>query len=147
MKRLLRCVAVILSLTIVFACPANAAETSTYASRYFDCYGAYIHVVEDNHMQIWFSVGGTAIMQRIGVSEIIIKRSSDGKNWSSVYYYYPEDNSSMMDYNSGNHNSYVPFYGTHGYYYKAYVTFHAKDSSGVGEASMYTEPVYIPVQN
>ena len=103
MKRMLRLIAVVLALVITLTLPVSAAGASTYASSYFVCYSTYIHEVEDNHLQIWYDVVGTAIMQRIGVSEIVIKRSSDNQNWSSVYYYYPEDNLSMIDTNTGSH--------------------------------------------
>lgn len=144
LKKTIRFVAVLLVLATLFAVPAQAAGTSVYASRYFVSYGTYIHVVEGNHLQIWFEMVGTDIMNKIGVSEIIIKRSSDNQNWTNVYWYYPEDYSSMMVSNEGDHVGYVPFYGTHGYYYKAYVTFYAKDSAGVGTICDYTDPVYIP---
>ena len=147
MKKTMRCIAVILALAIMLAVPAQATGISTYASRYFDSYGTYIYVVEGNHLQIWFDMAGTGIMQKIGVSEIVIKRSSDNRNWSSVYWYYPEDYPSMMDTNTGSHADYVPFFGTHGYYYKAYVTFYAKDSAGVGTICDYTQTVYIPPEN
>ncbi len=147
MKKTLRCVAVLLVLAMLLAVPTQAAGVSTYASRYFISYSTYIHVVEGNHLQIWFEVGGTNIMQKIGVSEIVIKRSTDNQNWTNVYWYYPEDNPSMMDTNTGDHMDYVPFFGTHGYYYKAYVTFYAKDSAGVGTICDYTQSVYIPPEN
>lgn len=147
MKKTWRCVAVLVVLAIMLAIPVQATGAGTYASRYFTQYSTYIHVVEGNHLQIWFDMVGTRTMQTIGVSEIIIKRSSDNRNWSNVYWYYPEDNSSMLDTNTIGHMGYVPFYGTHGYYYKAYVTFYAKDSAGIGTICDYTDPVYIPPQS
>lgn len=147
MKKTLRCVAVLLVLAMLLAVPVQAAGASTYASRYFTQYGTYIYVVEGNHLQIWFDMAGTKIMQKIGVSEIVIKRSTDNQNWTNVYWYYPEDYDSMMATNEGDHAGYVPFFGTHGYYYKAYVTFYAKDSAGVGTICDYTQSVYIPPEN
>ena len=46
----------------------------------------------------------------------------------------------MVAQNTSAHGGYVPYnFATAGYYYRARITFYAKNSTGVGELDEYTE--------
>lgn len=86
-------------------------------------------------------------MDEIGSSEIIVYRSTDGVNWQKMFTYLPQYYPQMIDYNTISHMAYVPYHGTQGYYYRALVTFYAKNSSGTGVMFRYTAPVYLQPSN
>lgn len=56
--------------------------------------------------------------------------------------YTKEDDSSMIRCNTSTHASHVTYSdGESGYYYRAYVEFYAKNSSGRGYYDFYTDPI------
>ena len=143
MKKLVSFVCIILVCGLLFAVPAQAAETAEpRASYFFSSYGTDLYKTSSSSFQIWFDVVATAgnTMQVLGVSEITVYRSADQQSWKKMGTYLMEYNSQMVAQNTSSHGGYVTYnYATTGYYYRAYVTFYAQNSTGIGERYVYTE--------
>lgn len=143
MKKLVRFVCMILVCGLLFAVPAQAAETAEpRASYFFSSYGTDLYKTSSSTFQIWFDVVATAgnTMQVLGVSEILVYRSADQQTWTKMRTYPMEYYPEMVAQNTTSHEGYVTYdYATPGYYYRAYITFYAKDSRGIGERYVYTE--------
>ena len=141
MKRFIRAVCVLLVLCSIMAIPAYAqTAVEPRESAFFMYHDTYLYKTGSNEFQIWFDVTAHTQVTHLGVSEIEVYRSSDQENWMRMrtykYEYYPE----MMDYNSYAHGGYVTYSNTtSGYYYKALVTFYAKNSTGTGTRLRYTQ--------
>ena len=141
MKRFVRivCLIVVFSLLMVF--PAQAAEPDTRASSYFSAYRAYCYAVTSTKMEVWFHVIATGEMDELGTSIIKVQRSSDGTNWTTMKTYTKESYSQMIETDTGVHAACVTYTRTAGYYYRAHVTFYAKNSLGTGELYYYTAKI------
>lgn len=143
MKKLVRFVCVILVCGLLLAVPAQAAETAeSRASTFFSSYGTDLYKTSSSSFQIWFDVVATAgnTMQVLGVREIIVYRSADQQSWTKMRTYTMDNYPQMVDQNTTYHADYVTYnYATTGYYYRAYITFYAKNSSGIAERYVYTE--------
>ena len=143
MKKLFKVICVILAIVSIPSMSVCADESGTYASAFFASYDSSIRHPSGNAIQIWFDVVGNGGMDEIGVSSIELERSSDGNSWSSVKIYLPEDYPQMICEDTSIAYNYVPYYGTYGYYYRAFVTFYAKNSRGVGYMYEYSETLYL----
>lgn len=139
MKRFLNCVCFLLVAVTLFTTTAFAAEPR--ASHYFAASSAYIDKVSNTKYNIWFDVTAVGIMSKIGVKTIKVQRSTDEVNWTTVKTYSMSDYSQMTDTNTAGHSGYVTYSGSANYYYRAYVTFYAKNSSGSATDSYYTNIV------
>ena len=150
MKRILQCVSLILIFTICLAIPVAATEQVTpWASNYFGYRSAYLWKTSNTQFQVHFDVTAVSGMSELGASIVKIQRSPDNSTWTTVRTYTKEDTPSLIAYNTGNHASHVPttssYTGISGYYYRAYVQFYAKNSSGGrGYYDFYTASIYIP---
>lgn len=142
MKYYMRLVSVILIIALVLAVPVCAEEeTAPWSSAFIASYDPYIYYESGTYFEIWFDVVAVRRMEELGVSKVKIQVSSDGSNWGTVTTCYPEDYPQMICENTGFHMDCVPYTGTVGNYYRAYVTFYAKNSSGIGEISAYTQTI------
>lgn len=143
MKKLVRFVCVILVCSLLFAVPAQAAEAAdSRASYFFSSYGTDLYKSSASSFQIWFDVVATAgnTMQVLGVSEIIVYRSEDQQSWTKMRTYTMNSYPQMVAQNTQSYEGYVTYrYTTTGCYYRAYITFYAKNSTGIGERYVYTE--------
>ena len=142
MKKLVRFVCIILVCSLLLAVPAQAAEAAeSRSSVFFAAYGTDLYKTSSTSFQIWFDVtANAATMQELGVSEILLYRSADQQSWSQIKMYSMNAYSGMIDYNTGSHAGHVDYnFATAGYYYRAYITFYAKNSAGTGERYVYTE--------
>lgn len=143
MKKLVRFVCMILVCCLLFAVPAQAASVvEPRASAFFSSYGTDLYKTSSSSFQIWFDVVANAgkTMQVLGVSEIIVYRSADQQSWTKMRTYTMDNYPEMVDQNTEDHIGYVTYnYATPGYYYTAYITFYAKNSTGIGERYVYTE--------
>lgn len=142
MKRLVRFVCLILTLCLMLTIPCyaeNAAEAR--GSAFFMSYGTDLYKFSSTSFEIWFDVNANAaIMDVIGVSEIIVYQSANQQNWTQTRTFYMEDWPEMIDTNTYSHTGYVTYnFANPGYYYRAYITFYAKNSTGIGERYVYTE--------
>ena len=148
MKRFIKIVCIVLALSTLMMIPVSAeTEITPRASNYFHSFSTYIYKTSATKFQVWFDVVAVTGMDKLGVSEIRIQRSSDNSNWSTMFTCYPEYYPQMLDYNTAEHGSYVPYTGSTGYYYRALVVFYAKNSSGTGKLSRYTQTVYLSPTN
>lgn len=142
MKRFFQFVTLLLVISLVLSIPVFAAESR--ASSFFIRNSTYLEKVSGTTFDVWFDVTATGIMDELGVSTIKVQRSSDQTNWSTMYTYSKSSYSQMTDDNTVCHSDCVRYTGTTGYYYRAKVTFYAKNSSGTGEYTMYTDTIKVP---
>lgn len=140
MKRFTQCVCFILVFSMMLAVPVSAAEVEPRASDYFGKFSAYLWEVSDTQFQVWFDVTAVRRMDELGASVIIVQRSSDAVNWKDMQTYTKESYSQMTTtVGTASHSGYVTYNNAEtGYYYRAYVKFYAKDSSGSATYSCYT---------
>lgn len=142
MKKLIRAICMLLVCSLLFAVPAQAASVvEPRASAFFSSYGTDLYKASSTSFEIWFDVDANAsTMQVLGVREIIVYRSADQQSWTKMRTYTMDNYPEMVDQNTGSHAGYVTYnYATTGYYYRAYITFYAKNSTGIGERYVYTE--------
>ncbi len=142
MKKLIRFVCLILVCALFFAVPAQATETAEpRASAFFSYYGTDLYKTSSSSFQIWFDVvSNVTTMDVLGVSEIIVYRSADQQSWTKMRTYTMDNYPQMVAQNTTSHDGYVTYnYATTGYYYRARITFYAKNSTGSGVRDVYTE--------
>lgn len=145
MKRFVRCMCLFLTMAIVLATPAFAAETlETKGSKYFFNSSVFLCNISGNTFEAWFEVTGTGTMDTIGVNFIKIQRSSDGTNWTTVKTYAKENYPSLLNYNSASHTAGVSYTATGGYYYRAFIQLYAKKGVNTATMNEYTSRIYIP---
>jgi len=130
MKRFIRLVCLLLAISMFLAIPAFAAEQ---ASRFFVSHSCYLWEVSDSEFQVWFDVTAVDAMDVLGVSEVIVQRSTDGINWSNEAFYYD-----MYRYGKSYYSGHVTYSDVTSGYYRAQVTFRAENDNGVGEYTDYT---------
>jgi len=141
MKRCLRVVSLLLVISIFLAAPVRAVEAGqNRASAFFASYGAWLEKVTSNSFKVIFTVDSNLVtMDVLGVSEIEIYRSADQSSWTLMRTYNMEDHPYLVDENASTYTYYARYNNaTPGYYYCAYVTFYAKNSTGIGERYVYT---------
>ncbi len=142
MKQFMRFVCIALALSLFLVIP-TFAETATEprGSAFFSSYGTDLYKASSTSFEIWFDVDSNlAMLDVIGVSEIIVYRSADQQSWTEMRTYDMEDYPEMTDTYAYTHTGYVTYDNAiPGYYYTAYVCFYAKDYRGVGERDVYTE--------
>ena len=142
MKKILRTICIVIVLSLVLAIPAYAESTvESRGSAFFGSYATDLYKTSSSSFQIWFDVdANVATMDVLGVSEIIVYRSADQQSWTKMRTYTMENYPQMVAQNTTSHIDYVTYnYATTGYYYRAYITFYAKNSTGIGERYVYTE--------
>ena len=142
MKRSFRFLCLILTLSMLLVFPVQAASAvEPRGSAFFSSYGAALYKVSSNTFEIWFDVNANAaVMQEIGVSMIEVYRSEDQQHWTKMKTYEMENYPEMIDDNTASHTGYVTYsYATPGCYYRAYVTFFANNSTGIGKRFVYTQ--------
>lgn len=148
MKRFLKLTCIILSLAICMAVPVSAqTEQNTRGSNYFHMISYYIYQLNETQFEVWFDVAAVERMLEIGSSEIVVQRSADGVNWVDMFTYLPQYYPQMIEYNTACYMNCIPYHGTLGYYYRAQVTFYAKNSRGTGKMFRTTETVYLQPSN
>lgn len=145
MKRSLRLISLVLCVALVLAVPVQAESgVSPCSSCYFQSAGITLYQVTDVAFQIWFEVvASCGTKDELGVSEIIVQKSADGTTWEKTGTYYPYSSPTMIGYDTGHHVGYVVYVGTTGYYYRACVTFYAKDDSGEGYYPLYSKVLHL----
>lgn len=140
MKRFFRMICIVLVLGIISAIPAFAETVAEpRASSYIAAHDAFLYKSSSNMFQVWYDVTACTSVTELGVTQIVVYRSSNQQNWTEMRTYSSEDYPEMIDYNSISHTGYVTYkYATPGYYYRAHITFYAKNSTGVGKIFRYT---------
>ena len=141
MKKFVRIVCLLVVVTTLVAIPAYATEQSERASLYFSAYRAYCYAASSTKIEVNFYVVGAGVMDELGASRILVQRSSDQTNWTTVKTFSRAYYSDMIATNRGTHGATLSCNVDSGYYYRAYVTFYAENSSGYGEKYYYTEVI------
>lgn len=141
MRQFVKCVCLMLAMVIILAVPAQAADARS--SSFFTRSSVYLYETSGTTFQAWFEVTAVRTMDKIGAKEIKIQRSSDNENWTTMKTYSMDDYSNMICENTVGHAACVTYTGTSGYYYRAYITLYAKDSTGTGTWTRYTSSIYI----
>mgnify|MGYP003463348626 CR=1 FL=1 len=128
---LLTCFMLITATSMALAAEVSDEGTvEPRASQYLSSYMAYIAPVGSGKIQIWFDVEGTAVMDKIGTTTIVLKESTNGTSFTPVKTFKSTSYSSMIASNKGSYTSYVPYSGTAGRYYQAVVTVYAEKNGG-----------------
>lgn len=135
---------VILALSFLLVAPVSAEESSTWASAYFVLTRTYLEQTDTSKFDICFEVTAKRTMEELGVSSIVVQRSADGSTWQTMRTCVPSVYTQMIRLNTAFHSDYVSYNATAGYRYKAKVTYYAKDSTGTGEYTTWTEILYLP---
>lgn len=144
MKRLIRFTCIIMAMVLLLAVPVYAEEASTRSSSFIASYDSYLWKISDNQFQIWFDIDGMGTMDEIGVSLIKVQRRvSPDDEWITVRTYRSSERPEMIRENASGYYHYVTFGGASGYYYRAIVTFYAKNSNGIGKTIDYAETIYM----
>lgn len=141
MRKYIRLVCMALAIVLLFAIPARAEIADVRASAYFTAYDSYLWKASGTTFQIWFDVIARNYMEELGVSSIEVQRSLDGGSWTTMRTYSPGTYPQMISENAVDHVGYVSYTGTSGYYYRAVVTFYAKNSNGTAYRVDYAETI------
>ena len=140
MKRLLKSLCFVMALVMLFTTTAFAAESR--ASNYFMMTSTYIDRYDDGELEIWFDVVAVDRMDKLGVREIKLQRSTDGSSWTTIKTYDMDDYSQMICENTAGHADCVTYSGASSrYYYRAFVEFYAKVGNRTGIYPVYTATV------
>ena len=144
MKRLLKCICLLLSLVMLLSIPAHAVEAdNTRASNYFGASAVYLYKTSSTSFQAWFEVTCVRTMDKVGAKEIKIQRSSDNETWTTVATYSMDNYSNLIRTNALGHVGCVNYTGTSGYYYRAYYKLYAEDDAGSAVVYRYSSSIYI----
>lgn len=135
MRRFTQLICLILILSTVIYTPVLAVEAANpKASNYFMKHGTYLEKISSTEFEVWFDVTAVSTMLEVGVKTIKVQKSSDGDDWETVKTYSKDDYAQMTDTNTAGHADCVTYdEAEKGYYYRAIVTFYARNSSGRGE--------------
>lgn len=140
MKKGLKIVSLVLVLCLL-AVPVNAeGNVESRESMFFSTYCTFLSEGDHYAVEVWFDVDSNAtMMDEIGTIMIELYESKDQESWTKVKIFEAEDYPQMLDYNTSSHTGHVTYYASMPtYYYRAYVTFYAKDSRGIGKRFVYT---------
>lgn len=140
MKKGFKTVSLLLILSLLVF-PVNAeSNAEPRGSAFFSSYCTFLEKGDHYSVEVWFDVNANAaIMDEIGTTLIDLYESKDGENWTKVKIFEVENYPEMIDYNTYSHTGHVTYYASMpGYYYRAYVTFYAKNSTGIGKRFVYT---------
>ena len=141
MNRFLKTICFLMAAVMLFSTTAFAAESR--ASNFFAMTSTYLERVSSSEIEIWFDVTAVDRMDKLGVRTIKLQRSTDRANWTTIKTYNMADYSQMTCANTVAHADCVTYTSaSNSYYYRAYVTFYAKNSSGTGEYDVYTATIH-----
>lgn len=141
MKKATRLISLILIFSLIVAVPVSAEDITPRASSFFAAYRAYCTKLSSTSIGVSFQVIGVGTMDVLGASQVRVQRSSDGENWTTVKTFDKADYSNMTDTDSAVYGSTLSCTVPAGYYYRAIVTFYAKNSVGTGYKAYYTAKV------
>ena len=145
MKRFMKFICLILSLTLLLSITVQAAELpAPRASDYFVSSAVYLYETSATSFQAWFDVTCKRTMDKVGAKEIKIQRSADNETWTTVATYSMNDYySTLIEEDWVGHTACVNYTGTRGYYYRAFYRLYAEDETGTATWSRYSTSIYI----
>lgn len=140
MKKATYYICFILVISFLMSVPVSAqTEIETRESMFFAHHATVLEGISDTRFKIWYDVTAVGTMDELGVCKIEVDHSTDGANWEEVAEYTDTFYPAMVASDTFTHTGYITYYGAQpGYYYRAYVTFYAKNSLGTGRLSRYT---------
>ena len=141
MNRFVRIICLLLVFSMIAAVPCYAVEQEQRASNFFSSFKAYCYESSSTQLAVYFSVFAVNTMDELGASTIKVQRSSDGSNWTTVKTFTKASYPQMTDTNTFAHATTLYCTKTSGYYYRAYVEFYAKNSTGTGKYYYYTSKI------
>lgn len=150
MKRIRSILCHLLVISLLLVSPVCASgDVTPYSSCFFRSTCTSLEQSADSAFKAWFEVSASCGMKdELGVTEILVQKSSDGVNWENVKTYTAERYTHLIAYNASSHAGYIVHAGTQGYYYRTYVTYYAKNSTGEGYMFEYSEVLYLqPLNN
>jgi hypothetical protein len=140
--KFLKITMIILALSLCLSSVAMAESgIQPFASSRINAYNTNIISNGSGYITIYFNIIATGTMDELGASYIVLQSSTDGTSWLTTYNFIPSSYSSMMGYNVSYKSGSVSYSGIDGVYYRAYVTFKAKNSTGTDTVSEYTSTV------
>lgn len=143
MKRLIKCMCLLLVCMSVLVIPVSAESRSMEASSYFFRTSAYLNELSGTSFEVYFEVTAVDGMDKLGASVIKVQRSEDDENWETVHTRKKGSYTGMAASDTGDHNYSFTYTGTSGYYYRAYVEFYAKKDNGEAFLDYYTESIHL----
>ena len=143
MRRIVRCICIVLALSFMLAIPVSAnSDDNQRASMFFSVYSVYIAENGGTYFQACYSVTGKNTMQEIGATWMEIQESDDGVVWTTVRTVTTEFYPQMICYNTIGHSWWFGYSATSGKCYRLEVNLWAKNSLGTGERTVYSDPVW-----
>lgn len=139
MSRFVRSLCTVMAIVIAMSIPVSATEdVLPRSSNYFAAGSAFLWKTSSTTFEVWFDITSVDTMDELGVSKIVVQRSLDGTNWVNMVTYTKESYPHLIKRNTVSHGDCVTYSGTPGCYYRAYVTYYAKNSTGSGYSYKYT---------
>ena len=139
MKRFIRVICLLLTISMLCAIPAYAQEQESRGSSYIATYRAYCTRTSATTLVVSFIVTGMGIMDEIGANMIKVQYSSDQVNWTTARTFTKDVYTRFVDYNTSAHAAEVTCVIPAGKYYRAYVEFYAKKDGAIAERYYYTD--------
>lgn len=144
MKRFSRCLCFLLAAVMLMSFPVCASEEVVpRSSSFFAHYSADLYKMDSFNFLIVFSITAKDIMEELGVERIKVQISSDGENWATTQTYTRDTHPVFIDTNTAYHSYEFNYNGSRGYYYRAVITFYAKDSTGQAVHTVYTPVIQL----
>lgn len=143
MKRTIRIIALVLTISICFSFVAFASNSvMPYSSAYLDSYTTKLSLISGTtKLQICFNVSGVRILDEIGTKKIVLQRSTNKTVWTTVKTFTPDQYPRMLGTETDYHAAYVEYIATRGYYYRAYITIWGGKDGGGDSRYVYTNIV------
>lgn len=144
MKRFCRCIGILLSVVMLLTFPVCAVDVADHrSSSYFTHYSAYLREVDSFNFTIVFSITATGPMEELGAKRVKVQISSDGENWATTQTYTRDTHPGFIDTNTTYHDYELDYNGSRGYYYRAIITYYAKNDTGSAISTVYTPVIQL----
>lgn len=144
MKRKFRCMSMILAMLMLFSITVYADDSATYSSLFFDSYGVGIVKISSTVLEVGYDIVATRTMDKLGVSQIKIQRSSDGNTWTTAHTFSKDTYPWFICDNTSSHDGAVRCTTLTGYYYRAKITYWAeKEGLGTGQYTVTSKTIYL----
>lgn len=141
MKSFVRYVSFLVATVVLLSFPVCATEeVAPRSSSYFFSHSAYLREEDSFNFSIVFRISAIGVMDELGAKRIKVQISSDGENWATTQTYTRDTHPQFIDTNTAYHSYEFNYNGSRGYYYRAIITYYAKNDTG---SAVYT--VYTPV--
>lgn len=149
MKKVIRHVCIVLVLAMTFSFSAFAANVDENvmpaSSAYFSTYSTCIYRDSgSNQLRLYFDVISIGTCAKLGAQEVLLMRSSDRVNWTTIATYTSTSYPGMIATNTDIHAYTLYKTVSYNYYYKIHVTFYAyKNATNLGRLFDYSDVIYV----